>query len=215
MIQLSSLVREIQYEGPDYVEEQLDKHYHIETIKKGHQQVEKEIYDYNDVIKDFYKKQIQECEYPDAAYVILYLLCLDRKGQYTNTMKDFQNISIMMEEEISDVMNFLHEQKWVKKLKKNPDIMRSWTEPCEIAHDYLQEQFEKICIKQIPSPIRSNIDYYNKNCQIQRESNEQITSWRTYTNKVCNKFLEKKIKDIQISGCFLFLYLWLYLLDIC
>jgi len=146
----------------------------------------------NIVWLDYSKNEIEECEYPDAAYVILYLLCLDHKGQYTNTMKDFQNISIMMEEEISDVMNFLYEQKWVKKLKKNPDIMRSWTEPCEIAHDYLQEQFEEICIEQIPSSVRSNIDYYNKNCQIQRESNEQITSWRTYTNKVCNKFLEKK-----------------------
>lgn len=190
MIQLSFLVRAIQYKGADYVEEQLDKYYHTEIIKNK----EKVIYDYNDVIKEFYKEQIQECKDPDTAYLILYLLCLDHKGQYVNTMKDFQNISIMTEDKINEVMNFLCEEKWVKRVKPNPNIMRNWTEPCEIAHDYLQEQFEKICIEQIPSAIRSNIVYYNKNCQIQRESNEEKNLWRNYTNKICNKFLERKNK---------------------
>lgn len=208
MIQLSFLAREIQYKEEEYVIDQLKKHFHIDIIEKDDKQIERKIYDYDDVIMNFCREQIDVYENSETVYLILFLLCLDRKGQYTNTIKDFQNISIQSEEKIIDVIDFLFEHKWIKRVKENENIRSKWTEPYEIAHDYLQILFDKLCKEQIAPGIRNNIEYYNENCQIQRESEEKIDSWRAYTNKVCKKFLEAKSK-IYVNGWLLLVAIFL------
>jgi len=208
MIQLSFLIREIQYKEEEYVMEQLDRYYHIEIIEQDDKQAERKVYDYDNVIMDFFREQLDSYENSETAYLILFLLCLDHKGQYMNTIKDFQNICIRPADSISSVMEFLFEQKWVKKVKENENVRTDWTEPCEIAHDYLQALFDRLCREHIPAGIRSNIEYYNENCQIQRESQEKTDSWRFYTNKVCQRFLEPKSKIyttawLVFAACFL------------
>lgn len=88
MIQLSFLARAIQYKEEEYVAEQLEKHFHIDMIEKDDRQIQRKIYDYDDVVMDFCREQISSYANSETAYLILFLLCSDRKGQYVNTIKD-------------------------------------------------------------------------------------------------------------------------------
>lgn len=187
LIQLSYLGKEIQCKEEDYVEDQLEKH----------------TYDYDNVIKDYLKVQLEDYEFSDIAYVILYLLCQDHKGQYINEIKDFQNIAIESENKVSETVKFLREQGWIKKVKDNENKRSELTEHYEISHDYLIQLFEKLCMEQIDSSIRNNVKYYNVNCQIHRGKVDEKGSWKKYTNKVCQHFLETRNKRYLNIGLFL------------
>lgn len=187
LIQLSYLGKEIQCKEEDYVEEQLEKY----------------TYDYDIVIKDFLKVQLEDYEFSDIAYVILYLLCQDHKGQYINEIKDFQNVAIEHENRVSEAVEFLREQGWIKKVKDNENKRTKLTEHYEISHDYLIQLFEKLCMEQIDSSIRNNVKYYNVNCQVNRGKVDEKDSWKKYTNKVCQSFLETKNKSYLNIGLYL------------
>lgn len=186
LIQLSYLGKEIQCKE-DYVEDQLEKY----------------AYDYGNVIKDYLKVQLEDYEFSDIAYVILYLLCQDHKGQYINEIKDFQNIALESENKVSETVRFLREQGWIKKVKDNENKRSELTEHYEISHDYLIQLFEKLCMEQIDSSIRNNVKYYNVNCQIHRGKVDEKGSWKKYTNKVCQSFLEKRKKSYLNIGLYL------------
>lgn len=210
MIQLSFLVREIQYKEEEYLKKKSKKYMRTELIEQENKHIK--IYNYDDIIIDFCQEQLDAYKNSETAYMILFLLCLDHKGQYMNTIKDFQNISIQPVGNISEVLEFLLEQKWIKKVKDNEGVRSAWTEPWEIAHDYLQENFVRLCNEKIPSNIRNNIEYYNKNCQLQRESEEQDDCWRAYTNEVCQRFLKSENK--RYTNIWLFIVAS-YLIGIC
>ncbi len=196
MIQLSYLVKEIQYKGEIYVKEQLRKYTHTEKIMLGGNQVEKQVCDYDNVIIRYFKELLETCAYSKTAYIILFLLCLDRKGRFVNSMDDFQNITIQSDSIVQEVVKFLLDQNWIKAVKENKDICGVWINQYEISHDYLQSLFEKVCREQVASEIRSNIEYYNENCQVQRDSADvgTMNSWKVYTHKVCKRFLDSKNK---------------------
>lgn len=187
LIQLSYLGKEIQYMEEDYVEEQLEKY----------------SYDYDSVIRDFLKVQLKNFEFSEIAYSILYLLCQDHKGQYINDIKDFQNIALDYESRVSKTVKFLREQGWIKKVKDNENIRSEKTEHYEISHDYFIQLFEKLCMEQIEPNIRNNVKYYNVNCQVQRGKVDEKGSWKKYTNKVCQNFLEVKNKNYLNVGLYL------------
>ena len=186
LIQLSYLGKEIQCMEEDYVEEQLEKN----------------TYDYDNVIKNYLKVQLEDYEFSEIAYVILFLLCQDHKGQYINEIKDFQNISIECDDKVCNAVKFLREQGWIKKVKDNENKRSELTEQYEISHDYFIQLFEKLCMEQIEPNIRNNVKYYNVNCQVQRGKIDEKGSWKKYTNKVCQIFLEAKNKKYLNIGLY-------------
>ena len=196
MIQLSYLVKEIQYKGEVYVKEQLREYTHTEKTMLNGKLSETQVCDYDSVIIEYFKELIETCAYSEAAYVILFLLCLDRKGRFVNSIDDFQNITIQSNAVVQEVVIFLSNQNWIKTVKENEDICEVWINQYEISHDYLQSLFEKVCREQVTSAVRSNIEYYNENCQVQRNSTDAGTmdSWKVYTNKVCKRFISSKNK---------------------
>lgn len=199
MIQLSCLVREIQYRSQEYVRSQMKKYTYMNDENRN--ESPKRICDYNAVIRNDWELQLDEYEYSEMAYMILYLLCLDYNGKYTNTVKDFENICIQDEHIILKVLGFLKDHKWIKKVKESYDV-HSRIEPYEIAHDYMLDMFEKICRNRLSSDIRNNIDYYHINCQIQRNAEDKEDSWKNYTNTVCKIFLNPKSRK--------YVDIWLY-----
>lgn len=190
MIQLSFLVREIQYRGQEYVQNQIKKYTHMDDTGNKNEQP-KRICDYNAIIMDDWKKQLDEYEYSEIAYMILYLLSLDYNGEYTNAVKDFENICIQDEYIIQKVLKFLVEHKWIKKVKDSSNV-QSRIEPYEISHDYMHDMFEKLCRNKLSSDIRNNIDYYHINCQLQRNTEDKEDSLKSYTNTICRNFLNSK-----------------------
>ncbi len=191
LIQLSYLGKEIQCMEEDYVEEQLEKY----------------AYDYDNVIKDYLKVQLENYEFSEIAYVILYLLCQDHKGHYINEMKDFQNIAIEHENKVRETVRFLRKQGWIKKVKDNENERSELTEHYEIFHDYFIQLFEKLCMEQIEPDIRNNVKYYNVNCQVHRGKVDENTSWKKYTNKVCQRFLEVKNKNYLDIGLYFMMFI--------
>jgi len=127
------------------------KHTHIkyDYLEKR----EKRVCDYDSVIKDYCAVQLENYEYEDAAYMFLYLLCLDHKGQFFNTPKDFQNISLLPKETVREVVEFLLEKQWIKRVKDKEHIRKIWESQYEIVHDYLEELFSKLCLDKVPSSI--------------------------------------------------------------
>lgn len=190
MIQLSFLVREIQYRRQEYVQSQIKKYTYIdETGDKN--EPPKRICDYDAVIRDDWEKQLDNYGNSETAYMILYLLSLDYNGRYTNAVKDFENICVQNENVIVNAIKFLVEHRWIKKVKESYDV-NSRIEPYEISHDYMIDMFEKICRNKLSADIRNNIDYYHVNCQLQRNTEDKEESWKSYTNIVCRNFLESK-----------------------
>ncbi len=191
LIQLSYLGREIQCMEEDYVEDRLKEY----------------TYDYDNVIKvikDYLKVQLDSYEFSEIAYVILYLLCQDHKGQYINEFKDFQNIAIESETKVTKTVKFLREQGWIKKVKDNENKRSELTEHYEISHDYFMKLFEKLCMEQIEPNIRNNVKYYNVNCQDYRGSKVgERGTWKIYINKVCQSFLKTKNKNYLNIGLYL------------
>lgn len=200
MIQLSFLVREIQYRTQEYVQSQIKRYTHMDDTGRK-DEPPKRICDYDAVIRDDWEMQLDKYEYSETAYMILYLLSLDYNGKYTNAVKDFENICIQNENMIQKVLEFLVEHKWIKKVKES-FYVNSRIEPYEIAHDYMQDMFEKLCRKKLSSDIRNNIDYYHVNCQLQRNTEDKEDSWKSYTNTVCKNFLEPKSRQ--------YTNIWLY-----
>lgn len=190
LIQLSLLGKEIQYMEEQYVAEKLDKY-------DG---------EYDSVIKDFLQMQLEDYEYSETAYMILYLLCQDQKNQYTNEMIDFQNVTIEPEGKVRKAVDFLLEHGWIKKIKENEKVRSSLTEQCEISHDYLHELFNRLCIEQIDSEVRNNAKYYSANCQKQRKEMEEQDSWKAYTNKVCLNFLNANNKKYLNIGLYIMIF---------
>ncbi len=174
LIQLSCLGREIQFMDEDYVEAKMEEY----------------AYNYDQVIMDYLTVQLDKYKYSKVAYIIMYLLCQDHNGQYINDMKDFQNVILESEDRIYETVNYLREQKWIKKVKENEEVRSEFTENYEISHDYFMMLFEKICMKQIESDIRNNIKYYSVNCQNDRRNIEEGGTWKTYTYNLCKKFIE-------------------------
>lgn len=194
LIQLSCLGKVIQYMEEDYVIEQLRK------FKN----------DYNSVIKDFLKFQLDTFEYSDIAYAILYLLTQDYKGQYINDIRDFQNVAIEQEDKIIRTVKFLLEQKWIKKVKDNGKIRTELTEYYEISHDYFIQIFEKLCLEQIEPAIRNNIKYYNVNCQLKRGMVDQEKSWKKHCNQVCHDFFRLKNKIFLSGGLYVMMLIIMF-----
>lgn len=189
MMQVSFLGREIQDKGEEYVERRLMKHTHIK-----YDYLEKRVCDYDSVIKDYCAVQLENYEHEDAVYMFLHLLCLDHKGQFFNIPKDFQNISLLPKETIREVVEFLLEKQWIKRVKDKEHVRKIWESQYEIVHDYLQELFSKLCLDKVPSSIQGNIDFYNANCQLRRDEDENLNSWRNYTSDVYAQFLDQKNK---------------------
>lgn len=172
LIQLSCLEKEIQDKDENYVQRSL-KRYN---------------YDYDNAIKDYLKVQLDSYIYSDIAYMLLYLLCQDSKAQYINDIKDFQNVTLEQDIIIENTVQFLYEHEWIKKVKDNEQKRKGQIEHYEISHEYFIKQFEKLCLEQIDSNIRSNIKYYNVNCQNRRGTKEE-ESWKTYVNILYESFI--------------------------
>lgn len=187
LIQLSCLGRQIQFMDEDYVGAKMEEY----------------AYDYDQVITDYLTIQLDKYKYSKVAYIIMYLLCQDHNGQYINDMKDFQNVILESEDRIYETVNYLREQKWIKKVKENEEVRSEFTENYEISHDYFMMLFEKICMKQIESDIRNNIKYYSVNCQNDRRNIEERGTCKTYTNNLCKEFLEPLNKTYLNVGLYI------------
>lgn len=189
LIQLSYLGKEIQYMEEDYVQDKLEEYE----------------YDYDRVLSDYLNIQLNKYEYSEIAYIILYLLCQDHKGQYINDIKDFQNVTIESEDTLCEIIDFLCKQGWIKKLKDNENKRTELTEHYEISHDYFMFLFDKLCMENISSDIRNNVEYYNINCQNKRGLVEDRHSLKTNTNKICKSFLDINNKKYLNLGLYVML----------
>lgn len=151
---------------------------------------------YDEIIYSFLEKQIDSFVYHDLAYIILYLMCQDKKGMYINQITDFQNISMYTKDIIIKALDFLLHQKLLNKVQTSEGIRSQATEKYEISHDYLLDLLEKLCVNKVDASVRSNIDFYNKNYQIKR--NEWIKyneSSKAKINKKYIYFMENKSKS--------------------
>ena len=189
LIQLSYLGKEIQYMEEDYVQDKLEEYE----------------YDYDRVLSDYLNIQLNEYEYSEIAYIILYLLCQDHKGRYINDIKDFQNVTMESETILFEIIDFLCKQGWIKKLKDNENKRTELTEHYEISHDYFMFLFDKLCLENVSSDIRNNVEYYNINCQNKRGLVEERYSLKTNTNKICKDFLEINNKKYLNLGLYVML----------
>lgn len=140
--------------------------------------------DYNVLVSSFLEMQIDDFVYKDLAYNILYLMCQDKKGLYINRIADFQNVSMQSSENIKNTIQFLNNQKLIKKVKTSENIRPMETEEYEISHDYLLDLLENLCINKIDANIRNNIEFYNKNYQTKRDE-----------YKAEKEFCKEKIND--------------------
>lgn len=131
LIQLSCLEKEIQDKNENYVQRSL-KRYN---------------YDYDNVIKDYLKVQLDSYIYSDIAYMLLYLLCQDSKAQYINDRRDFQNVTLEQDSIIENTVQFLYEHEWIKKVKDNEQKRKGQIDHFEISHDYFIKQFDKLCLE--------------------------------------------------------------------
>lgn len=189
LIQLSYLGKEIQYMEEDYVQDKLEEYE----------------YDNDRVLSDYLNIQLNEYEYSEIAYIILYLLCQDHKGRYINDIKDFQNVTMESETILFEIIDFLCKQGWIKKLKDNENKRTELTEHYEISHDYFMFLFDKLCLENVSSDIRNNVEYYNINCQNKRGLVEERYSLKTNTNKICKDFLEINNKKYLNLGLYVML----------
>ncbi len=200
-IQLAYICKEIQYKNETYVQEKLDG-------LAGN---------YNLVIEDYLMTELNSYEYSQFAYQILYLLCLDPKGIIIHDIIDFQNICIQPMEITKKVVNFLCEQKWIRKIKNSNNIRSASIEQYEISHDFFVDRFSNVCREQLNEEIKSNIEYYNSSFQLQRNirnDNEDIVNQKKLKifNK-CTNFLNSKYKNIINIGLCLVI-LWIFISNI-
>ncbi|MCM1495964.1 MAG: P-loop NTPase fold protein [Bacteroides sp.] len=200
-IQLAYICKEIQYKNEIYVQEKLN------------------ILDdnYNLVIEDYLKDELNNYKYSQFAYQILYLLCLDPKGILIHDVIDFQNICIQPLETIKKIVDFLFEQKWIRRVKNSNNIRSFSTEQYEISHDFFIDRFSNICREQLNEEIKSNIEYYNITFQAHRnikvDKKEKVNELKQMISKKCEDFINSKLKTI-INVCLCVILLWVVLANI-
>lgn len=177
----------------------------LSYISKSIQQSDHSIYsinqewikqkDYNALVYSFIERQIDNYLYKDLAYLILYLMCQDKKGLYISQMADFQNISMQSQSDIEATLEFLCDQNLIKRVQTSEGIRALATEKYEISHDYVLDLLDNLCKNKIDSNIRSNIEFYNKNYQIKRnEYKVEKESSKEVINRKYKSFLDYKSK---------------------
>ena len=134
------------------------------------------------LIERYIRNYIDNLSNPSLAYMILYLLSLDSKGAYICGLSDCQNISFQSESAINTTIKLLKEKKLITEIKSYGGRGNKSEDEFEIAHDYLQELFGKVCREALSSEIRNNIEYYHNNIQKNRNStaskNQTVTADR-------------------------------------
>ena len=119
-------------------------------------------HDYNQVIKRFIRYKIDKIYDADAAREILYLLSLGYYGKEQHfNLKDFRNITIMREDSLERIVEWLVSNEWICESDKTPYKDKNTSRKFVITHDYYRDLLWEICIEDIDPEVRSNIDQYN------------------------------------------------------
>lgn len=173
LIQISNICKVIQHMEEEYVEEAWETYHN-----------------YDEIIKDYLKLQINNYKFADITYVILYLLCIDNRNEYINGPKDFQNVALCSQEDVEETVIFLKEQNWIKEVKDTQEKRSDWIEQYEISHDYFQLLLKDVCRRHLDNDIAKNIEAYNGECQNKRGKIEKSDSVKNRINKICKEFIE-------------------------
>lgn len=131
--------------------------------------------DYNYLVSQYIERQIDKFYCKDLAYIILFLLCQDKKGLFVNEVMDFENVSMCNKKDIKNTLHFLFSKRLIKQINSSEGWRSICTERYEISHNYILEIIEKLCINKVHESIRSNIQFYNKNYQTQLRDDGNIS----------------------------------------
>ena len=161
---------------------------------------------FSELIDKYIYDEIDSLTYREVGFPILYLLCRDRKFEYKNRISDFKNITFGEENQIKETVEqllkigLIRQSVDQKGSYKGNDVndknLRNYEAiEYEMAHDYLIEKVLPICIKEIPTDIRGNIENYNQNYQIKRNTTNDNIYTYNYDN-VCNNKMKKVTKRL-------------------
>lgn len=138
------------------------------------------------LIADYLKSEIEKFEGSQLACQILYLLSLDTKGLYTTGLSDFRNITLESQQEIESALQLLTEYKMISMHHFVGEYGHPDLDQYEISHEYISEIAAIICSERIDANIRRNIEYYHSNIQVKRK--DQPSEVFQSTNMVCEDF---------------------------
>lgn len=150
--------------------------------------------DYNILITHYIEKEIDNFEYSDVAYLILFLLCQDSKGTYANMEEDFANISIQSEEIIRSTLKYLEGLQLILPIKSDNNRRGgAYIAQYEMSHSYVLDILLTLCNSKLDISIRNNIMYCNRECQIKRnEYSAQKEFHKGGIRKKRKNYLNKK-----------------------
>lgn len=156
--------------------------------------------DYNILIMHFIEEQIDSFTYSDSAYLILFLLCQDKKGIYANMNNDFKNITMQTDKIVDTVLEYLEGIQLISLIKSDDNIRGNYTSQYEISHDYILDILLTLCNNKLDIGVRNNITFYNREYQVKRNeySIQKMPTKMELINSQREKYINDKNKGLHL-----------------